>query len=70
MRDLIQRIGFALKHDLNLEQIRLQTIVAGKSTIDSSSIIKGKSFLKGSNSYKNTEAKKQFAKIRKLVSGN
>ena len=70
LRDLVQRIGFALKHELDLEQIRLRTIVVGKSAEDPSSIIKGKSLLKRSHSYKNVEAKKQFARIRKLISGN
>ena len=70
LRDLVQRIGFALKHELDLEQVRLRTVVTGKSTEDLSSIIKDKSFLKRSHSYKNNEAKKQFSKIRKLISGN
>ena len=70
LKDLVQRIGFSLKHELDLEQIRLRTVVVGKSTEDSPSIIKDKSLLKRSYSYKNTEAKKQFAKIRKLISEN
>jgi len=70
LRDLIQRIGFALKHELDLEQIRSRTVLVGKSTEDSSSINKNKSLQKESYSYKNNEAKKQFAKIRKLISRN
>ena len=70
LMDLVQKIGFALKHELDLEQVRLRTVVTGKSTEDLSSIIKVKSFLKRSHSYKNTEAKKQIARIRKLISGN
>ena len=70
LKDLVQRIGFSLKHELDLEQIRLRTVVVGKSTEDQSSIIKDKSLLKRSHSYKNTKAKKQFTKIRKLISGN
>ena len=67
MRDVIQRIGFSLKHEFDLEQIRLQTFVLGKSSEDHSSIIKDIGFHKGSYSYKNINAKKQFAKIRKLI---
>ncbi len=70
MRDVIQRIGFALKHELDLEQIRLRTIVLGNSTEDQSSIIKDNTFQTESHSSKNTNAKKQFAKIRKMISGN
>ena len=70
LRDVIQRIGFALKHELDLEQIRLRTVVLGNSTEVPSSIIKDKSFQTESHSSKNTNAKKQFAKIRKLISGN
>ena len=70
LRDVIQRIGFALKHELDLEQIRLRTVVLGNSTEDPSSIIKDKSFQTESHSSKNTNAKKQFAKIRKMISGN
>ena len=70
LRDVIQRIGFALKHELDLEQIRLRTVVLGNSTEGPSSIIKDKSFQTESHSSKNTNAKKQFAKIRKMISGN
>ena len=70
LRDVIQRIGFALKHELDLEQIRLRTVVLGKSTEDPSSIIKDKSLQTESYSSKNTIPKKQFAKIRKMISGN
>ena len=70
LRDVIQRIGFALKHELDLEQIRLRTVVLGNSTEVPSSIIKDKSFQTESHSSKNTNAKKQFAKIRKMISGN
>ena len=70
LRDVIQRIGFALKHELDLEQIRLRTVVLGNSTEVPSSIIKDKSFQTESHSSKNTNAKKQFAKIRKIISGN
>ena len=70
LRDVIQRVGFALKHELDLEQIRLQTVVLGNSTEIPSSIIKDKSFQTESHSSKNTNAKKQFAKIRKMISGN
>ena len=70
LRDLVQRIGFALKHELDLEQIRLRTVVVGKSTEDPSSIINDKRLLKRSHSYKNTEAKNQFARIRKLINEN
>ena len=70
LRDVIQRIGFALKHELDLEQIRLRTVVLGNSTEVPSSIIKDKSFQTESHSSINTNAKKQFAKIRKLISGN
>lgn len=70
LRDVIQRIGFALKHELDLEQIRLRTVVLGNLTEDQSSIIKDKSFQTASNSPQNTNAKKQFAKIRKMISGN
>ena len=70
LKDLVKRIGFALKHELDLEQIRLRTVVVGKSAEDPSSIIKDNSFLKRSHSYKNTEAKKKFARIRKLISRN
>ena len=69
-RDVIQRIGFALKNELDLEQIRLRTVVLGNSTEVPSSIIKDKSFQTESHSSKNTNAKKQFAKIRKMISGN
>ena len=68
--NVIQRIGFALKHELDLEQIRLRTVVLGNSTEVPSSIIKDKSFQTESHSSKNTNAKKQFAKIRKMISGN
>ncbi len=68
--NVIQRIGFALKHELDLEQIRLRTVVLGNSTEVPSSIIKDKSFQTESHSSKNTNAKKQFAKIRKMLSGN
>ena len=70
LRDVIQRIGFALKHELDLEQIRLRTVVLGNSTENPSSIIKYKNFQTESHSSKNTNAKKQFAKIRKMISGN
>ena len=70
MSDVIQRIGFALKHELDLEQIRLRTIVLGNSTEDPSSIIKDKSFQTESHSSENTDAKKQFAKIGKMINGN
>ncbi len=70
LRDIIQRIGFALKHDLDLEQIRLRTVVLGNSTEVPSSIIKEKSFQTESHSSEKTNAKKQFAKIRKMISGN
>ena len=70
LRDVIQRIGFALKHEIDLEQIRLRTVVLGNSTEDPSSIIKNKSFQTESHSSKNTNAKKQFAKIRNIISGN
>ena len=70
LMDVIQRIGFALKHELDLEQIRLRTVVLGNSTEVPSSIIKDKSFQTESHSSKNTNAKKQFAKIRKMISGN
>ena len=70
LRNIIQRIGFALKHELDLEQIRLRTVVLGNSTKVPSSIIKDKSFQTESYSSKNTNAKKQFAKIRKMISGN
>jgi len=70
LSDVIQRIGFALKHELDLEQIRLRTVVLGNSTKFPSSIIKDKSFQMESHSSKNTNAKKQFAKIRQMISGN
>jgi len=70
LRDVIQRIGFSLKHELNLEQIRLRTFVLGNSTEVPSSVIKDKSFQTELHSSKNTNAKKQFAKIRKIISGN
>ena len=70
LRDVIQRIGFALKHELDLEQIRLRTVVLGNSTEVPSSIIKDKGFQTESHSTKNTNVKKQFAKIRKMISGN
>ena len=70
LRDVIKRIGFAKKNDLDLEQIRLRTVVLGKSTEDLSSIVKDKSFQTESHSSKNTNAKKQFAKIRQMISGN
>ena len=70
LRDVIQRIGFALKHELDLEQIRLRTVVLGNSTAVPSLIIKDKNFQTESHSSKNTNAKKQFAKIRKMISGN
>ena len=70
LRDVIQRIGFSLKHELDLEQIRLRTVVLGNSTEVQSSIIVDKSFQTESHSSKNTNAKKQFAKIRKMISGN
>ena len=70
LRDVIQRIGFALKHEIDLEQIRLRTVVLGNSTEDPSWIIKDKSFQTESHSSKNTNAKKQFAKIRNIISGN
>ena len=70
LRVVIQRIGFALKHEIDLEQIRLRTVVLGNSTEDPSSIIKDKSSQTESHSSKKTNAKKQFAKIRKMISGN
>ncbi len=70
LRDVIQRIGFSLKHELDIEQIRFRTVVLGNSTEVPSSIIKDKSFNTESHSSKNTNAKKQFAKIRKLINGN
>ena len=70
LKDLIQRIGFALKHELDLEQILLRTVVLGESTRNQSSIMQEKNFPKGSLSSKDTNAKKQFAKIRKLISRN
>jgi len=69
LRDVIQRIGFALQHELDLEQIRLRTVVLGNSTEVPSSIIKDKRFQTESHSSKNTNAKKQFAKIRKMIGG-
>ena len=68
--DVIQRIGFTLKHELDLEQIRLRTVALGKSTEDPSLIIKNKSSQSEPHSYKNSDAKKKFSKIRKLISGN
>jgi len=70
MKDIIQQIGFALKHELDLEQIRLRTVVLGNSTEGPSSSIKEKNFQKESHSSKNTNAKKQFAKIRNIIGGN
>ena len=70
LRDVIQRIGFALKHELDLDQIRLRTFVLGNSNEDPSLKIENKSFQKGLHSSKNTNAKKQFAKIRKMISEN
>jgi len=70
LRNVIQRIGFALKYELDLEQIRLQTVVLGNSNEVPSSIIKDKSFQAESHSSKNTNAKNQFAKMRKMFSGN
>ena len=70
LRDVIQRIGFALKHELDLEHIRLRTVVLGNSTEVPSLIIKDKNFQTESHSSKNTNAKKQFAKIRKMICGN
>ena len=70
LRDLVQKIGFALKHELDLEQIRLRTVALGKSTEDPSLIIKNKSSQSEPHSYKNSDAKKKFSKIRKLISGN
>ena len=67
---VIQRIGFALKHELDLDKIRLRTVVLGNSTEVPSSIIKDKSFQTESHSSKNTNEKKQFAKIRKMIRGN
>ena len=68
LRDVIKRIGFAQKHELNLEQIRLRAVVQGNSTEVPSSIKKDKNFQTESNSSKNTNAKKQFAKIREMIS--
>ena len=68
LRDVIKRIGFAQKHELNLEQIRLRAVVQGNSTEVPSSINKDKNFQTESNSSKNTNAKKQFAKIREMIS--
>ena len=70
LRNVIQRIGFALNYELDLEQIRLRTVVLGNSTEVLSSITKDKSFQKESHSSKNNNAKKQIAKIRKMISGN
>tara|TARA_B100001123_G_scaffold132374_1_gene153562 strand:+ start:115 stop:1146 length:1032 start_codon:yes stop_codon:yes gene_type:complete len=70
MKDVIQRIGFALKQELDLEQIRLRTVLVGNSIEGPSSIIKDKSFQTESHSYKKSNAKKQFAKIRNMISGN
>ena len=70
LRNVIQRIGFALKHELDLEQIRLRTVVQGSSTENPSSIIKDESFQMEPHSSNNTNAKKQFAKIRKMISRN
>ena len=70
LRGIIQRIGFALKHELDLEQIRLRTIVLGNSTEEPSLIIKDKSLQKELNPSKNNNAKKQFAQLRKMISGN
>ena len=70
LKDVIKRIGFSLKHELDLEQIRLRTVVLGKSNENTSSIIKDKRIQPESQLYKNTNAKKQFAKIRKLINGN
>ena len=70
LRDVIQRIGFTLKHELDLEQIRLRTVVLGNSTEIPSSIVKDKSFHTESYSSKKMNSKRQFAKIRKMISGN
>jgi len=70
LRGVIQRIGFVLRDDLDLEQIRLRTVVLGNSAEVPSSIIKDKSFQTESHSFRNTNAKKQFAKIRKMINGN
>jgi len=70
LRDVIQQIGFSLKHELDLEQIRLRTVVLGNSNEFPSPIIKDNCFQTESHSSKNTNAKKQFAKIRKMISGN
>ena len=69
-REVIQQIGFALKHELDLEQIRLRTVALGKSAEEISHINKNKSFQKASLSSKETFAKKQFTKIRKMISEN
>ena len=69
-REVIQQIGFALKHELDLEQIRLRTVALGKSAEEISHINKNKSFQKTSLSSKETFAKKQFTKIRKMISEN
>ena len=70
LSNIIQRIGFTQKHELNLEQLRLRTVVLGQSTDNQSSIIKNKRFQRESHSYKNTDAKKKFSIIRKLISKN
>tara|TARA_B100000945_G_scaffold320874_1_gene332520 strand:+ start:41 stop:1072 length:1032 start_codon:yes stop_codon:yes gene_type:complete len=67
MSNQIQRIGFALKNEFDLEQIRLQNVVLGKSNENLSSKIKEIESQKESHSYKKSNAKKQFAKIRKIL---
>jgi len=70
LRDVIKRIGFAKKNELDLEQIRLRTVVLGNATEAPSLITKDKIFQTESHSPKKTNAKKHFAKIRKMIIGN
>lgn len=71
LQEVVQRIAFVPKHEMDLEQIRLRTVVLGNTTGDESSVKNVKSGLTTYQPSKNSlHAKEQFAKIRKILSGN
>ena len=70
LQEVMQKIAFVPKPELNLEQIRLRSVVLGKiETEKFSSVTEIKSKKLATSSSKTTlSAKEQFAKIRMLIS--
>lgn len=71
LQEVVQKIAFVPKHELDLEQIRLRTVVLGNTAGDESSVSNVKSGLTADQPLKNSlHAKEQFAKIRKILNRN